>query len=272
MRTILERITDTKREEIATNKKRISIEELKARPLHPRLIHSLKLNLDDPSSSGIIAEFKQKSPSKGVINAAAKVEDVTRGYARAGAAGLSVLTDFTYFGGSLGNLEKARLFNPDIPILRKDFVVDPYQLYESKASGADVILLIAACLSKDEAATLAGKAKELGLEVLFEVHDEEELALIPPDADFVGVNNRNLKTMEVSMETSLRLATRIPGQFLKISESGLSNPADIRELRTAGYQGFLIGENFMKTGDPEKACREFIKKTRESISNPVRTL
>jgi indole-3-glycerol phosphate synthase len=269
MSTILEKIINTKREEIAYNKKRISLKELMEKPLYLRKINSLKKYLLDPSSSGIIAEFKQKSPSKGVINAAAKVEDITRGYVRAGASGLSVLTDFTWFGGSLGNLEKARLFNTDIPILRKDFIVDTYQLYESKASGADVILLIAACLSKDEAATLAGKATELGLEVLFEIHDEEELALIPLDADFVGVNNRNLKTMEVSLETSLRLAPLIPGQFLKISESGLSDPAIILTLRKAGYQGFLIGENFMKTGDPEKACREFILKTKESNNNSV---
>jgi indole-3-glycerol phosphate synthase len=263
MRTILDTITNTKREEIATNKKSLSVEELMAKPFFSRKCNSLKKNLLDLSSSGIIAEFKQKSPSKGVINGTATVEDVTRGYVRAGAAGLSVLTDFTYFGGSLGNLEKARICNPETPILRKDFVIDAYQLTESKAFGADIILLIASCLSKDEAATLAGTAKELGLEVLFEIHEEDELALIPPDADFVGVNNRNLKTMDVNLETSLLLAPMIPDQFLKISESGISDPTDIIKLRNAGYQGFLIGENFMKTADPEKACREFIMKTKE---------
>jgi indole-3-glycerol phosphate synthase len=269
MRTILDTITDTKRKEIATNKKSLSAEELMTKPLFSRKCHSLKKNLLDLSSSGIIAEFKQKSPSKGVINGTATVEDVTRGYVRAGAAGLSVLTDFTYFGGSLGNLEKARISNPETPILRKDFVIDAYQLIESKAFGADVILLLAACLSKDEAATLAGTAKELGLGVLFEIHEENELALIPRDADFVGVNNRNLKTMDVNLGTSLLLAPLIPDHFLKISESGLSEPADILKLRATGYHGFLIGENFMKTNDPVKACREFIMKIKESNINSV---
>jgi indole-3-glycerol phosphate synthase len=269
MRTILDKITDTKREEIAYHRKHISPEQLMGKPFFPRKNNSLKKHLLDPSSSGIIAEFKQKSPSKGVINAFATVEDVTQGYVRAGAAGLSVLTDFTWFGGSLDNLEKARLFNPGIPILRKDFLVDTYQLYESKAFGADIILLIAACLSADEAATLAGKATELGLEVVFEIHDEEELALIPLDADFVGVNNRNLKTMEVSLETSLRLAPLIPGQFLKISESGLSEPVSIKILRSVGYTGFLIGESFMKTNDPAKSCSEFIMKIKKRNINSV---
>jgi len=263
MRTILDKITDTKREEIANNKKCFSPEELRAKPLFSRRCHSLKKNLLDLSSSGIIAEFKQKSPSKGVINSSVMVDEVTTGYVRAGAAGLSVLTDFTFFGGSLGNLEKARICNPETPILRKDFMIDAYQLIESKAFGADIILLIAACLTKDEAATLAGTAKELGLEVLFEIHEEDELALIPPDADFVGVNNRNLKTMDVNLETSLHLAPMISDHFLKISESGISDPSAILALRAAGYQGFLIGENFMKTGDPVKACREFIMKTKE---------
>jgi indole-3-glycerol phosphate synthase len=263
MNTILDKITETKREEVAFTSKRLPLELLMEKPLYLKNCHSLKKNLLDVSSSRIIAEFKQKSPSKGVINAGATVEDVTTGYVRAGVAGLSVLTDFTWFGGSPGNLEKARYSNPETPILRKDFVVDAYQLFESKAFGADIILLIAACLSKDEAANLAGKAKELGLEVLFEIHEEEELVLIPVDADFVGVNNRNLKTMKVSLDTSLRLASLIPGHFLKISESGLSEPASIKKLRSVGYAGFLIGETFMKTDDPAKACREFVMKTRE---------
>ena len=172
------------------------------------------------------------------------------------------INTITFFGGSLANLEKARKTNPEMPILRKDFMVDEYQLYEAKASGADVILLIAACLSKGEAENLAGLSRELGLEVLFEIHDEEELALIPADADLAGVNNRNLKTLEVSLETSVRLATLIPDQFLKIAESGITDPAHVVLLRTSGYKGFLIGENFMKTGDPVMACREFILKTK----------
>jgi indole-3-glycerol phosphate synthase len=266
MTTILETIIAHKREEIEFRRKQLSPDQLMVKPLYSRKRYSLRRNLLHASSSGIIAEFKQKSPSKGVINAVAAVEDVTTGYVRAGAAGLSVLTDFTFFGGSLDNLENARLSNPEIPILRKDFVVDAYQLLESKAFGADVILLIAACLTKDEATTLAGKAKEMELEVLFEIHGEEELALIPEYADFVGVNNRNLKTMEVSLDVSLRLASSIPDQYIKISESGVSHPAMIHSLRQVGYKGFLIGENFMKTDDPGNACKEFILKINESYT------
>jgi indole-3-glycerol phosphate synthase len=225
-----------------------------------RKCNSLKEIILLPGSSGIIAEFKQKSPSKGLINATVDAGEVAKGYAAAGASGISVLTDFPFFGGSLENLRKARKSCPEIPLLRKDFMLDEYQLVEAKASGADVILLIAACLSKLQAAELAGLARELGMEVLFEIHGEEELDLIPDQADFVGVNNRNLKTMTVSLGTSFHLAPLIPDRFVKISESGISTPEDVSKLKAAGYQGFLIGENFMHTGDPAKACREFILK------------
>jgi indole-3-glycerol phosphate synthase len=258
MKTILERIIDSKREEIGNAVKRVSVEQLVSMPAFNRKCISLKESLLKQGSSGIIAEFKQKSPSKGIINATAKPEDVTKGYAEAGASGISVLTDYHYFGGSLENLGKARRTNPLVPILRKDFLVDIYQLYEAKAYGADVILLIAACLSKDKGEELACKAAELGLEVLFEIHSEEEIVKIPANVDFIGVNNRNLKTMEVSPETSLRLAPVIPDRYVKISESGLSEPSQILSIKSAGYRGFLIGENFMKTDDPGKACREFI--------------
>lgn len=260
MSSILDTITAAKREEVALSRKSVPQEVLRSSPLFLRKCNSLKDNILLPGASGIIAEFKQKSPSKGVINASAVVEDVVSGYAAAGASGVSVLTDFPFFGGTLENLRKARMACPELPLLRKDFMIDEYQLVEAKASGADVVLLIAACLSKLQAQVLAGKARELGLEVLFEIHGEEELKLIPEHADFVGVNNRNLKTMKVSLETSFHLASLIPERFVKISESGISTPEDVIKLKAAGYRGFLIGENFMKTSDPVIACKEFIMK------------
>jgi len=258
--TILDKIIEAKKEEITHQKQLVDIEVLQDIPDFFRDCNSLKENLLKPGSSGIIAEFKQRSPSKGDINLTAKVEDVTKAYAKAGAAGLSVLTEKNFFGGSQANLVKAREINPNIPILRKDFMIDPYQLVEAKAYGADVILLIAACLSKELALELAGDAKELGLEVLMEIHNAEELEIVNDFVDIVGVNNRNLKTFDVSIETSVELSKLIPEKFVKISESGLAGVKEIHYLRENGFKGFLIGETFMKTQDPGKACREFIAK------------
>ena len=226
---------------------------------------SLKERLLTTGATGIIAEFKQKSPSKGEINFAVKVEEVTRGYADAGAAGLSVLTDHDYFGGSIINLVKAREVNPETPILRKDFMIDSYQITEAKAYGADVILLIAACLTKDEIHQLAQYAKELQLEVLLEIHNETELEKISHLVDMVGVNNRNLKTFEVNIETSVKLATLIPDEFVKISESGISSVETIKILKNAGYKGFLMGENFMKTDNPAQTCKIGRASCRETV-------
>jgi len=259
MKNILEQIVETKKAEVLELKKRVSEVSLRQQPFFSRTTLSLKQRLQAEDSSGIIAEFKQKSPSKGEINPAAKVGEITRGYTEAGAAGLSVLTDTQYFGGSLDNLLKARGVNPATPILRKDFIIDEIQLVEAKAFGADVVLLIAACLEKEEVHHLAEKAKTLGLEVLLEIHDESELDKISPLVDLVGVNNRNLKTFEVNIETSLRLAPLIPEQFLKISESGLANAETVLRLKSAGFRGFLIGETFMKTSDPVQACAGFIQ-------------
>ena len=194
-----------------------------------------------------------------MINAQAEVSEVTSGYVQAGVSGLSVLTDQNYFGGSFENLAKARSANQRTPILRKDFMLDPYQVYEAKAHGADLILLIAASLSREEMLKLTEIAKELELEVLVEVHTEEEIEKLNPMVDLVGVNNRNLKTFEVDVETSVRLSRLLPETMLRISESGLSSAEDIRYLRKAGYDGFLMGENFMKTDNPAKACADFIK-------------
>ncbi|MFV0590166.1 MAG: indole-3-glycerol phosphate synthase TrpC [Draconibacterium sp.] len=258
--TILDKIIEAKKEEITRQKKLVDLEVLQDIPDFFRSCNSLKENLLNPGSSGIIAEFKQRSPSKGDINLNAKVEEVTKAYVEAGAAGLSVLTEKNFFGGSQANLVKAREINPDIPILRKDFMVDPYQLVEAKAYGADVILLIAACLSKELALELAEDAKELGLEVLMEIHNVEELEIVNDFVDIVGVNNRNLKTFEVSVETSVELSKLIPERFVKISESGLADVKEVHYLRENGFKGFLIGETFMKTEAPGKACREFIAK------------
>lgn len=255
---ILDKIIATKKVEVANQKKVVSISQLEGYPLFSRKCNSLKSNLLKVGSTGIISEFKQKSPSKGEINYRVKVEDVTKAYVEAGVSGLSVLTDYEYFGGTIANLSKARETNPNIPILRKDFMIDIYQIIEAKAFGADVILLIAACLEKKQAEILAKKAKELGLDVLMEIHNEEELEIVNDFVDIVGVNNRNLKTFEVDVETSVQLSKLIPDKFVKISESGLSGAKEIKYLRENGFKGFLIGETFMKTDNPGEACKQMI--------------
>ncbi len=211
------------------------------------------------SDTGIIAEFKRRSPSKAVINQKAIVNEVATGYQNAGVCGMSVLTDGTYFGGSLDDVILARA-STQVPILRKEFIIDEYQIIEAKAYGADVILLIAAVLTQKEIKTLSETAKSLGLDVLLEVHNFEELKKsIMPSLDMIGVNNRNLKTFEVSLETSKELSTHIPNDFVKVSESGISSVEAIKKLQPYGYQGFLIGENFMKTKNPGKSALEFIQ-------------
>ena len=257
--TILDEINANKRKEIKEAKSKVSLNELKLSPFFLRKTNSLTATLKAQGTSGIIAEFKTRSPSKGVINEKAEVTEVTTGYVAAGVSGLSVLTDHLYFGGSFENLAKARFANPLTPVLRKDFMLDPYQVYEAKAHGADLILLIASSLSREEILILSETAKELNLEVLVEVHTEEEIEKLNPMVDLVGVNNRNLKTFEVDVETSVHLSKLLPAELVKISESGLSSAEDIHYLRKAGFDGFLMGENFMKTKDPGKACMDFIR-------------
>jgi indole-3-glycerol phosphate synthase len=258
--TILDEINNHKRTEIAEAKSKVSLEQLKESPYFKRKTNSLKAALLADGASGVIAEFKTQSPSKGLINGEVEASEVTAAYVAAGASGLSVLTDDRFFGGSFEDLAKARWANPHAPILRKDFMLDPYQIYEAKAHGADVILLIAESLSKSLLLELTQTAKEIGLEVLVEVHSAEELEKLNPQVDLVGVNNRNLKTFEVDVQTSILLSEQIPAQFVKISESGLSDPESIAQLRAEGFKGFLIGETFMKTEDPGKTCAEFIQK------------
>ncbi|WP_324720555.1 indole-3-glycerol phosphate synthase TrpC [Salinimicrobium sp. HB62] len=254
---ILEKIAARKREEVAFLKEEVPAESLQLLPHFHRKCFSLKENLQK-SATGIIAEFKRRSPSHPEINLGADVPTVTKGYENAGASGLSVLTDEEFFGGSLDDLAIARE-TVNLPLLRKDFMIDEYQVIEAKAMGADVILLIAAILKPEEIQKLSKKAKELGLEVLLEVHNEEELKnAIFDTVDMIGVNNRNLKTFEVSLQTSKDLAAKIPDQFVKISESGISDTASILQLQKSGFKGFLIGGNFMKTEDPGKSASEFI--------------
>lgn len=256
--TILDKIITEKYREVESQKSLVSVSALERKPNFKRSVVSLKEALIKPESSGIIAEFKRKSPSKGIINNQVRVEDVTTEYAHAGAAGLSILTDRPFFGGSLVDLIAARELN-QIPVLRKDFIVDEYQIIEAKAMGADVVLLIAAALDKETIKRLAVCAKLLGLEILFEIHDEEELEKLVDEADMVGVNNRNLKDFIVDIDHSLLLAKQLPDKFVKVSESGIDNPDTIKHLKDHGFQGFLIGENFMKQPDPGKACEEFIR-------------
>ena len=277
---ILDHIIDSKRKELAGL-------------MTPK--RSLKRALAE-SPSGIIAEFKRKSPSKGWIHADAFPEEVVPAYAKAGAAALSVLTDEQYFGGSLDFIRRVRPL-VDIPILRKDFIIDPYQLYQAREAGADAVLLIAACLSRADCAALTAEAHRLGLEVLLEVHSPEELDYITPDVDVVGVNNRHLGSFVTDVNTSFDMAPllqdarrRISGaeigfssnctknnfrptvwktpsagqkaghdEMVFISESGISDPATVRALREAGFRGFLMGENFMKEPDPGAALATFIQ-------------
>jgi len=253
---ILEKIVSYKKEEIQKRKKQSPVHLLENSPAFEREIFSMKKFLLDPRKTGIIAEFKRRSPSKGVMNDTASVEAVTRGYAHYGASAISILTDEPSFGGSSEDLLKAR-FN-SVPILRKDFILDPYQLVESRAIGSDVILLIAACLQPAETRQLAGRAKELGLEVLLEIHDEKELAHVCEEIDVVGINNRDLRTFTVDIERSIRLSERLPVNKLRIAESGIGDVQTVLRMKMAGFNGFLIGEQFMKTPDPAIAFASFV--------------
>ncbi len=256
--TILDTIVARKKVEVQQAKRRTSYTKLEESELFTRECYSFKDFLLDPQRTGIIAEFKRKSPSKGIINDKVTVKQVTNGYAAAGASALSVLTDTDFFMGKKADLIAARKDN-NIPVLRKDFMIDEYQIIEAKSLGADIILLIAAILTPAEIQKLASLSKSLGLNVLLEVHNLEELERsINPNLDAIGVNNRNLADFTVSVETSYSLAPHIPSEFLKISESAISNPETIRQLKQAGFNGFLIGENFMKQTDPGLAMKEFV--------------
>ncbi|MDR1610843.1 MAG: indole-3-glycerol phosphate synthase TrpC, partial [Candidatus Symbiothrix sp.] len=258
MENILQTICNNKRLEVARQKEAVSIPFLEYMlSFQKREKVSFKQALAI-SGSGIIAEFKRRSPSKGWIHPDADVTSIVQTYEASGATAISCLTDEKFFGGGFEDFKKARAAIRRIPLLRKDFIVDEYQVYQSKVMGADLILLIAACLTQEETARFAGIAHELDMEVLLEIHSEEELSYIQSGIDVVGINNRNLKTFVTDIRHTIELANKIPDTFLKISESGLSDPQTVIDLRKKGFKGFLMGENFMKTDQPGETLKKFI--------------
>lgn len=264
---ILDKIVAHKRKEVAEQKSLVPVKLLEQSIYFDNRVVSMKKYITHPEKTGIIAEFKRKSPAKGWINASAEVEQTSIGYMQAGASALSILTDREFFGGSNEDLTMARRFN-FCPLLRKDFVIDEYQIIEAKSIGADCILLIASVLDPLRLEELARFARQLGMEVLMEVHNQEELDRSLNDhLDLIGINNRNLTTFEVSIDTSLELVDQIPSQFLKISESGISDPKTLVELKAAGFDGFLIGENFMKHSRPHQAAYNFMNEYRRLLVN-----
>ena len=254
---ILDKIMADKKVEVQERKQQVPLGDLEASPHFRRPTISLRDALARNCTGGIIAEFKRKSPSKGIINEHADPVEVTRGYRQAGACGLSVLTDKKYFAGTREDLIRVREAN-HLPLLRKDFLMDEYQVLEARAWGADVILLIAAVLDRVQVLDLAALARSIGLEVLLEVHRAAELEALNEHIDMVGVNNRDLKSMVTDVHTSFALAEKIPADFLKISESGIADPGTMLALRDSGYRGFLIGEYFMLQAEPPAACRRLM--------------
>jgi len=261
MMNILEQIIADKRIEVHQRRSLRSVADLQALPHYNRNPISIKKSLLKENSSGIIAEFKRRSPSKGWIFPEADVKTVTEAYHQHRASALSILTDETYFGGTSDDLLKAR--HLEIPILRKDFIIDTYQIDEAKAIGADVVLLIAACLSVNEVKDLAVYAKKIGLEILLELHDEDELGHICEEVDLVGINNRNLKSFEVDVQRSLQMSEKIPADKLKVAESGIDSPEMMYAFREAGFKGFLIGEYFMRNENPGMKLAELVKQVNE---------
>jgi indole-3-glycerol phosphate synthase len=256
--TILDRIIENKKRELAILSRAKSVRVLEKSSLFQREVISLSAYIMAKNRTGIIAEYKRQSPSKGIINSVSDVGEVTSGYFKAGASGVSILTDTEFFGGSNADLLSVRGMSLS-PILRKDFIIDEYQVVESKSIGADAILIIAAVLGTKDILCLSELARSLGMEVLLEIHESKELDKVNQYVTIIGVNNRNLKTFEVNTDISEKLAENIPNDFLKISESGITSPLIIKKLKAAGYNGFLIGEKFMSTPDPVYSFSEFVK-------------
>ena len=252
---ILDKIIEQKKQEVAEAKKKVSLTQLKDSAFFNRKTFSLKESVE--SGSGIIAEFKRQSPSKGIINDEAGVLDVAKSYQKFGASGISILTDSEFFGGKLGDVLKVR-DEISIPILRKDFMIDEYQFYEAKANGADVILLIAACLSPNQVQEFTQLSHELGLEVLLEIHTEEELKHFNKEIDLVGINNRNLKDFKVDLQHSVNLKNLLSTEVLAVAESGIYSVEDFKFLKEKGFDGFLMGEYFMRDENPGSTFEEFV--------------
>lgn len=260
---ILEEIKRHKIKEVAEKKSLFPEKLLERSPYFEGPTMSMKEYLTRDGASGIIAEFKRKSPSKGNINLYANPEKVSIEYMQAGASAISVLTDEKFFGSKKDDLTTVRKFNY-CPILRKDFIFDPYQIVEARSLGADVILLIAKLLKPHQAEEFTQVAHDLNLEVLLELHDEKEVQEFGHlNVDLVGINNRNLNNFEVNTEQSIRLAQLLPTEKIKIAESGIHSPKTLLNLRTQGFQGFLIGEYFMKNSRPGLACKDFVQQIKE---------
>ncbi len=253
----LEKIVSHKRKEVEERKSLYPVPLLKKSVYFNSQTVSFSKYLKRKDKNGIIAEIKRHSPSQGYLNKYVNIERTSIGYMQAGASALSVLTDNEYFKGTSEDLTIARKFN-FCPIIRKDFIIDEYQIIEAKSIGADAVLLIATVLTKNEIKNFTDKAHDLNLEVLLEIHEEEELEKLYDGVEVVGVNNRNLKTLQIDINTSFYLADLIPYKYLKISESGIENPETIERLRGIGYSGFLIGSHFMRHPRPEQACKDFI--------------
>lgn len=258
---ILDKIVLNKKSEVALAKANRDIVQLKSSPSFKSEVPSFVAHILAENSTGIIAEFKRKSPSKGDIHKGAKVEEIIPQYEKAGAAGISILTDEQFFGGHISDLTDGREVT-SLPIIRKEFIIDTYQIYEAKAMGASAILLIGAILTKDETLKFAQLANELGMEVLFEIHVEQELEQLNEYIQLVGINNRNLRTFEVDLAQSIRLAAQLPLSMVPIAESGIASPEDYFNLKNAGFKGFLMGEYFMKHDNPGAACKEFVNTIR----------
>lgn len=256
--TILDQIIQRKKEEVLSAKSKIPLAMLKEAQFFGRKTHSLKASLK--STTGIIAEFKRQSPSKGIINNTSAPLEVVSGYERAGAGAVSILTDHDFFGGSLDDIMEVRNYI-HIPVLRKDFMIDEYQFYEAKSIGADAVLLIAACLSPEQVNEFTALSHELGLEVLLEIHTETELGHYHSAIDMVGINNRNLKDFKVDLQHSVRLKDMLPEQVLSVAESGIYTVKDFLFLKEQGFDAFLMGEYFMKNSDPGQAFADFVSQS-----------
>lgn len=259
--SVIEKIVAVKKKEIAERQELYPVKRLERSMYFDTPVVSLRKYLLRPDRQGIIAEIKRRSPSAGVLHAYVNVERTSIGYMQAGAAALSVLTDATFFGGSSEDLSTARRYN-FCPILRKDFILDEYQIIESKSIGADAILLIARILDASLMKQLHACATSLGMEVMVELHDEDDVEKIPSDARLLGINHRNLQTFEVSLEKAIHLNERIGHDAIRIAESGIQYPEQVVRLRENGFDGFLIGEAFMRHARPDQACRDFIARLR----------
>lgn len=273
MNSILDKIIAHKRQEVAQKSELVPVKLLEQSIYFRTPVVSLSRYLTRPDKIGVIAEFKRKSPSKGDIHPYAQVEDVSIGYMQGGASALSVLTDFTFFGGKNADLQEARKFN-FCPILRKDFIISEYQILEARSIGADAILLLASVLSAEEIRQYTAFSRSLGLEVLIEIHEEEHIDRVSPDAQVIGVNNRDLRNFSVDTQRSIDLLPLLPSEMVPVSESGLSQPETVVDLKQAGFRGFLIGEAFMATDRPGQACRQFIQDVRrmEAVRRHPQTL